>query len=90
MEKSMVPTLSRMLAMSTLHASLKKWRGRRNTIRALADLDEHQLRDIGLRRDDGRPDDSFRLRRRGGYRALADVDDIQQVAEGNNLSGETK
>jgi uncharacterized protein YjiS (DUF1127 family) len=36
----------------TLYASFKKWRNRRRTLRSLADLDEHQLRDIGLIRDE--------------------------------------
>ncbi|HEY6023245.1 MAG TPA: DUF1127 domain-containing protein [Pseudolabrys sp.] len=31
-----------------LHARIKKWRRRRRTMRALAHLDERQLRDIGL------------------------------------------
>jgi uncharacterized protein YjiS (DUF1127 family) len=33
-------------------ASFKKWRNRRRTLRSLAGLDEHQLRDIGLTRDE--------------------------------------
>ena len=39
-------------ALVTLHASFKKWRNRRLTLRALADLNENQLRDIGLARDE--------------------------------------
>jgi uncharacterized protein YjiS (DUF1127 family) len=35
-----------------LHASFKKWGNRRLTLRALSDLDENQLRDIGLARDE--------------------------------------
>lgn len=31
-----------------LHAGVKKWRSRRRTLRALAQLDERQLHDIGL------------------------------------------
>jgi hypothetical protein len=42
--------------------SFKKWRNRRPTLRALADLNEHQLRDIGLARDEN------------GYRPLQDLD----------------
>ena len=38
-------------AVLALHASLKRWRKRRRTLRALADLDERQLRDIGLTGD---------------------------------------
>jgi uncharacterized protein YjiS (DUF1127 family) len=37
-----------------LHASFKKWRNHRLTLRALDDLDERQLRDIGLTRDEAR------------------------------------
>jgi hypothetical protein len=39
-------------AFLALHASFKKWRTRRRTRRALADLDERQLRDIGLTHDE--------------------------------------
>lgn len=49
-------------ALVTLHASFKEWRNRRLTLRALADLNEHQLRDIGLARDEN------------GYRPLEDLD----------------
>jgi len=38
-------------ALLALHASFKKWRNRRRTLRALGDLDDRQLRDIGLTRD---------------------------------------
>ena len=38
-------------AVLALHASFKKWRNHRRTLRALAELDERQLRDIGLTRD---------------------------------------
>jgi len=38
-------------ALLALHASFKKWRNRRRTLSALADLDGRQLRDIGLTRD---------------------------------------
>ena len=48
-----------------LHAVLVRWRSRRRTFRALADLDEEQLRDVGLTR-------SHR-----SYRALAELDDTQ-------------
>jgi uncharacterized protein YjiS (DUF1127 family) len=41
-------------AVLALHASLKKWRKRRKTLRALDDLDDRQLRDIGLTRDGDR------------------------------------
>ena len=39
-------------ALVALYALFKKWRNRRLTLRALADLNEHQLRDIGLTRDE--------------------------------------
>jgi uncharacterized protein YjiS (DUF1127 family) len=35
----------------TLHAAFRKWRNHRRTLRALEELDEHQLADIGLRRE---------------------------------------
>jgi uncharacterized protein YjiS (DUF1127 family) len=38
----------------TLHAAFNRWRKRRKTLRALADLDDRQLRDIGLTREDMR------------------------------------
>jgi uncharacterized protein YjiS (DUF1127 family) len=38
-------------ALLALRASFKKWRNHRKTLLALADLDDHQLRDIGLTRD---------------------------------------
>ncbi len=41
-------------ALLALYASFKKWRNRRRTFTALADLDDHQLRDIGLTRDGDR------------------------------------
>jgi uncharacterized protein DUF1127 len=43
-----------------LQASFKRWRNHRRTRRALAELDETQLRDIGLTRDDPLFDSSFR------------------------------
>ena len=52
-------------------ASLKKWRNRRRTLRALDELDEHQLRDIGLTRDEASPGHPR------GYRALAVIDEIR-------------
>lgn len=62
-----------------LDAFLKKWRQRRKTLRALADLDERQLRDIGLTRDETRTVDTFGVRHRDRYRALVDGDDTRQV-----------
>jgi len=49
-------------ALLALHGAFKKWRNRRRTLRALADLDERQLRDIGLVRDEN------------DYRAIEDLD----------------
>jgi len=49
-----------------LHAVLVRWRSRRRTFRALADLDEKQLRDVGLTRGHHK-----------SYRALAELDDTQ-------------
>ena len=54
--------IDRLLA---LHVVLVRWRRRRRTFRALADLDEEQLQDVGLTR-------SHR-----SYRALAELDDTQ-------------
>jgi uncharacterized protein YjiS (DUF1127 family) len=51
-------------ALLALHASFKNWRNSRRTLRALADLDDRQLRDIGLTRDDS-----------DCYRPLAEDDD---------------
>ena len=39
-------------ALAPLYMSFKQWRSRRRTLKALADLDDHQLRDIGLTRGD--------------------------------------
>jgi hypothetical protein len=58
-------------ALLALHTSFKKWRSRRRTLRALADLDDRQLRDIGLSRDEASPG------RPKSYRALAELDEIR-------------
>jgi uncharacterized protein YjiS (DUF1127 family) len=42
-------TIDRLLA---LHAVFNRWWKRRKTLHALAELDDRQLRDIGLTRDD--------------------------------------
>ncbi len=42
-------------ALAALYLSFKQWRGRRRTHKALAGLDDHQLRDIGLTRGDATP-----------------------------------
>jgi hypothetical protein len=54
-----------------LHASFKKWRNYRRTLRALADLDEHQLRDIGLTREEA-------LLGHQNYRALAQHNEVRR------------
>jgi uncharacterized protein YjiS (DUF1127 family) len=51
-------------ALLALHASFRKWRNRGKTFRALAELNDRQLRDIGLVRDGDK------------YRALAGSDDV--------------
>jgi len=55
-----------------LHASLKQWRNHRRTLRALAELDEHQLRDIGLTREEASPGHPT------GYRGLAGLDEVRR------------
>ena len=63
-----------------LPASFRRWLRRRRTLRILAELDERQLRDIGLMRDDV---SSLRLRAwHKCYRALANLD----VTQLSNLS----
>ena len=57
-----------------LSARLKRWRNRRRTLQALADLDECQLRDIGLTRDGP----VFGTSSLGHYRPLAELDDHQR------------
>ena len=50
-----------------LHSAFKTWRQRKRTLRILADLDDRQLRDIGLTRDHTH------------YHALAEFDDARSV-----------
>jgi uncharacterized protein YjiS (DUF1127 family) len=58
-----------------LRASFKRWRNRRRTLRALADLDERQLRDIGLTRNDALFHVCFRSPgRHNDYRAFPEID----------------
>jgi uncharacterized protein YjiS (DUF1127 family) len=58
----------------SLHGHFVTWRNRRQTFRALDDLDEPQLRDIGLTRDLS----AFNLLgNHKSYRALAELDDKQ-------------
>jgi uncharacterized protein YjiS (DUF1127 family) len=58
-----------------LRTAFKKWRKRRKTLRALADLDERQLRDIGITRDDVR------------YEALAELEDAHLKRTNKALGG---
>ena len=59
-----------------LYTSFKRWRSRRRTLRALADLDERQLRDIGLTRNDPLFDVHFRSPAyHDDYRAFPELDD---------------
>lgn len=63
-------------ALFALHASFKKWRNHRRTLRALAELDERQLHDIGVTRDGALTRTPFELLGRDkAYRALAELDD---------------
>ena len=59
-----------------LYASFKRWRKRRQTLRALGKLDERQLRDIGLTRGDISTASWWRSRE-NCYRALAELGDGQ-------------
>ena len=65
-------TIDRLLA---LHAAFRRWRKRRKTLLALADLDERQLRDIGLTRDDVH------------YEALAELEDAHSKRINNKVLG---
>ena len=65
-------------ALLALHASFKKWRKYRRTLRALADLDERQLRDIGFTGDEALSEAPFKLLgRQRSCRALAELDETQ-------------
>ena len=68
-------TIDRLLV---LHAAFKRWRKRRKTLRALADLDERQLRDIGLTRDQTH------------YETLADLEDAHSERINNKVLGGRK
>ena len=68
----MLPNIRRTLGMTAraawraLHALFKNWRTRRRMLRALADLNDRELRDIGLTRDGN-----------DSYRPLSGVDDTK-------------
>jgi hypothetical protein len=59
-----------------LLASYKRWRTRRRTLQALAKLDDHQLRDIGITRGASSPWWSAGDK---SHRALANLDDSQLI-----------
>jgi uncharacterized protein YjiS (DUF1127 family) len=61
-----------------LYAAFQKWRHHKKTVRALAELDEWQLRDIGLTRDQTH------------YHALAELGDAQSQHVNNNVLGGRK
>jgi uncharacterized protein YjiS (DUF1127 family) len=61
-----------------LHAAFKKWRQNGRTRRALADLDECQLRDVGL------------ARKQTHYQTLDELDDVRSEQINRELSGERK
>jgi len=65
-------TINRLLA---LHAAFRRWRKRRKTLRVLADLDERQLRDIGLTRDQVH------------YEPLAELENAHSKRISNKVSG---
>jgi uncharacterized protein YjiS (DUF1127 family) len=67
--------IDRLLA---LYAALQKWRQHKKTVRALAELDERQLRDIGLTRDETH------------YHALAELGDARSQHINCKVSGERK
>jgi len=65
-------------AIVAVHGAFRRWRDRRRTRRALAELDDHRLRDIGLERDDIVLDPpAWWWSGDRSYRALARLDDSQ-------------
>jgi len=58
-------------ALVALHASFKRWRNYRRTLRVLADLDEDQLHDIGLTREEA-------LLGHQSYRALVKLNEVRR------------
>ena len=61
-----------------LRASFKRWRKRRRTLRTLADLDERQLRDIGLAREETLSETPFKqLGDHKSYRVLTELVETQ-------------
>jgi uncharacterized protein YjiS (DUF1127 family) len=67
--------IDRLLA---LYAALQKWRQHKKTMRALAELDERQLRDIGVTRDQTH------------YHALAELGDARSQHINNKVLGGRK
>ena len=63
-------------ALAAFYVSFRQWRGRRWTRKALAELDERQLHDIGLTRGEIHfPPVAWWRPRTMAYRALAELDD---------------
>jgi uncharacterized protein YjiS (DUF1127 family) len=63
-------------ALAAFYVSFRQWRGRRRTRKALAELDERQLHDIGLTRGEIHfPPVAWWRPRTMAYRALAELDD---------------
>jgi uncharacterized protein YjiS (DUF1127 family) len=63
-------------ALAAFYVSFRRWRGRRRTRKALAELDERQLHDIGLTRGDIHfPPAAWWRPRTMTYRALAELED---------------
>ena len=61
-----------------LHAAFRKWRNHRRTLKALDELDEHQLSDIGLRREQA-SDSHFFSGPHRGYRPVNGADDPKRA-----------
>lgn len=64
-------------AIVAMHAAFRRWRDRRETRRALAELNDQQLRDIGLEREEIVLAPAWSWAGERSYRALARLDDAQ-------------
>ncbi len=64
-------------AIVAVHAAFRRWRGRRRTRRALAELNDQQLRDIGLEREEIVLAPGWSWADERSYRALARLDDTE-------------
>ena len=69
-------------AVPALYRSIKKWRERRRTLRALAHLDDRLLRDIGVMRGDDAPWWSTANNRRGLALGDGEIIHLNDVARG--------